>query len=122
MLKMLRLPICGLLAVSTFLGAAPTSQAGFDSSLYKSLLKKIYKESDKGDAGDIYVIICHALAKNPDEGEDLVKKLIATLEDNIDRLDEGVSKKDLRQVNKKLKKCLKQHHKDKINPDESRVN
>ena len=109
MLKTLRLPICGLLSVAMLLAAAPRSQAAFSSSLYHSLLKKIYSHSDEGDGGDIFVIIKKALQANPNEGDDLVKKLIATLEDNLDQLDDGVDKDDLKRIAKRLKKYLKQH-------------
>jgi hypothetical protein len=100
---------CGLIAVATLVAAAPASQASFDSGLYKSVLKTIYNKSSEGDGGDIFTIIRRALRENPDQGEDLVKKLIATLEDNIDKLDDGISTDDLKQINKRLKKYLKQH-------------
>jgi hypothetical protein len=104
MLKALRLPLCGFIASSILLAAAPTSQA----SLSESLLKKIYAHSSEGDAGDIYRIIKRALEDHPDESGDFVKKLIGKLEDNLDNLDNGVSKQDLERVYKRLRKFLKQ--------------
>jgi hypothetical protein len=104
MLKLLRLPLCGFIAAIALLAAAPTSRA----SLSESLLKKIYAQSADGDAGDIYRIIKRGLEDHPDASGDFVRKLIGKLEDNLDSLDNGVSKKDMERVYKRLRKYLKQ--------------
>ena len=109
MLKTLHIPLRSLLAVAFLLAAAPVSRATYDTHLYDSLLKKIYKNSSDGDAGDIYSLIRKALETNPDEGTDLVDALIKKLGHNLDNLDEGVSKDDLLRVRKKLRRWLRSH-------------
>lgn len=91
------------------LTAAPASRATFDSDLYDSLLKKIYRNSRAGDAGDIYSIIKKALEGHPNEGVDLVDKLIEKLEATRKKLAFDVSKKDLERLEKKLHRWLRSH-------------
>lgn len=108
MLKTLQIPLRGLLAAAFLLTAAPESEAAsFDRNLFKSVLKKCYRNSDDGDGGDIYEIIRKALEKNPDQGSRLVENLIDELQDNRDQLNEGVSERDLKRILKKLKKWLR---------------
>ena len=94
------------------LAAAPVSHAAYDKDLYDSLLKKIYRSSSDGDATDIYKIIRKALEQNPAEGDDLTDALIKTLQNNLDRLHEGVSKKDLRHRKKQLHNWVDSHRND----------
>lgn len=122
MLKSLHRPLRGLLALTFLLTAAPASRAAFDSDLYDSLLKKIYRNSRAGDAGDIYSIIRKALAGNPSEGQDLVDALLKKLQATRGKLDEDVSTEDLARVKKKLHKWLRTHrmeHHGGISPPES---
>ena len=119
MTKSLRFPLIALLAVSTLLAAAPTSQATLN---YKSLLKKIYKNSDDGDGKDIHDIIRRALEKDTEGGDEVLKKLLKALKNNRDQLNDGVSEDDLDRIFKKLHKWVKSHPpKDKgnIKPIES---
>lgn len=112
MIKSLQIPIRGLLAVAFLLTATPALQAAhasFDRDLSKSVLKKCYRNSEAGDAGDLYEIIRNALEKNPDQGLGLVEKLIDELQDNRDQLHDGVSSKDLKRIFKKLKKWIRSH-------------
>jgi hypothetical protein len=105
MFKKLRLPLLAVLALQFVL--TPAADAAYSKSLYKDLLSEIYKKSDLGDGGDIYLMIKKALAENPNQGSDLVNKLISELEDNLDQLAFDVSKEDLRRVKKQLRKYIK---------------
>jgi hypothetical protein len=105
MFKKLRFPLLAIVVLQ--FAVAPAARAEYDSSLYKSLLKKIYADSELGDAGDIYRIIKKSLEKNTSQGSDLVNKLINTLEDNLDQLAFDVSKEDLRRIKRQLSKYLK---------------
>lgn len=107
MLKSLQPPLRGLLAVAFLFSAAPMSRAAFDSDLYDSLLKKIYRNSDDNNGDDIYSIVRKALESHSDQDADLVKKLFKKLRDNRKKLDNNVSKKDLDDVERRLLKFLK---------------
>ena len=109
MLKSLQRPLRGLLALIFLLTAAPASQATFDSGLYDSLLKKIYRNSRAGDAGDIYNIIRKTLDENSNEGQDLVDALLKKLQHTRSKLAKNVSRKDLMRVKKKLHDWLSSH-------------
>lgn len=120
--KTLHIPLRLIIALALLVTAAPVSRAAYDANLYDSLLKKIYKNSDDGDAGDIYGIIKKALIANPDEGEDLVDALIKKLLKTGDKLDADVSDADLARVKRKLRRWLRthRHHDDgNITPPES---
>ena len=117
MTKSLRLPLFALLAASTLLAAAPAAQA---AQSYKSLLKKIYKNSKDSDGGDIYAIIKRSLEKDSEDGGDFLKKLIKALKRNRDQLDAGVTDDELDRIFKKLRNYLKRHpHHGPIKPPES---
>jgi hypothetical protein len=106
----LRLPVFALVAVSTILATTPATQAAYSSDLYNSLLNKCYKESSddgKGDGGDVLKIISKGIDTHSLDDEELVKKLIATLKKNLDKLDENVSEEDLDRIFKKLKKKIR---------------
>ena len=109
MLKTLQIPFRGLLAVAFLLTAAPASQAVIDTNLYDSLLKKCYNHSENGDATDIRRFIQTALEEHPDQGLDLVEKLIKKLKANKDKLDSDVTNADLDRVLKKLRRWLSSH-------------
>lgn len=110
MLKTLLIPLRGLLAVALLLTAAPVSQAAVDSDVFDSLLKKIYRTSSDGDGDDIYSIIRKSLQEHPNQGRDLIEKLIKKLKANRRKLDSGVSITDLDIVKKRLLDYLKKHH------------
>ena len=120
--KTLQTPLRLIIALALLLTAAPASRAAYDADLYDSLLKKIYKNAEAGDAGDIYSIIKKALEGNVNEGDDLVDALIKKLLNNGDKLDEDVSKRDLARVKKRLHRWLRthRHHDDgNVTPPES---
>lgn len=120
MLKITRIPVIALVASAFLLSTAPSSHAAFSQSLYKSLLKKIYADSEDGDAGDIFEIIKRSLEKNPQDSDDLIKKLINALKKNRDQLAFDVSEEDLDLVFKKLRKFVKdKHNSGNINGSES---
>lgn len=108
MFKIPRLPVVALVASAFLLTSVAPSHADYSRSLYNSLLKKIYAKSEDGDAGDIFVIIQRSLEENPQSTEDLIKKLIKTLQKNRDKLASDVSKADLDRVFKRVKKFQKQ--------------
>ena len=119
MTKSLRLPLFALLAAYTLFAAAPAAQA---AQSYKSLLKKIYRNSKDGDGGDIYAIIKQSLQQDSAGGDEFLKKLLKALKRNRDQLDAGVTDDDLDRIFKKLRRYLKRHpHKDTgpIKPPES---
>lgn len=113
MTKSLRFPLVALLAVSTLLAAVPAAQAALS---HKSLLKKIYNNSDDGDGNDIHDIIRRALEKDTEDGEDVLKKLFKALKNNRAQLDDGVSEDDLDRIFKKLRKWVKSHPPKRNNP------
>ncbi len=109
MLKSLQRPLRGLLALVFLLTAAPASQATFDSNLYDSTLKKIYRNPGDGDVDDIYKIIRRALEGNPDEGDDFVIALISALKRNHSKIDDSISNKDLNRIRKILRRWVRSH-------------
>lgn len=106
MFKTIRLTLVAAVAFSATLTFTPMANAAINADLYKSLLKKIYVKSDEGDAGDIRRIISDAIDKHDGDDLELVKKLIATLKKNRNRLHEFVSNDDLESILKKLRKKI----------------
>lgn len=106
MFKAFRLPI--IVGVTLLFATEPALHAAYSRSTYNSLLKEIYKKSEKGDAGDIFVLIRNKLGTNYQDNLSLVDKLIDELEDNIDKLAYDVVKKDLERIKKRLVKNIKQ--------------
>ena len=111
MLKTLKSPLSGLLALALLLGSAPMSRATYDTALYDSLLKKIFKESRASEGGDIRKIIKDALIDHPQEGDDLINALIKKLLKNRRKLarGEGLEVDDLKLIKKKLHRFLQTH-------------
>lgn len=109
MLKTLKSPLSGLLALALLLGSTPLSHAAYDTALYDSLLKKIYKQSRASEGGDIYKIIRDALEENPKENAELVDALIKKLFKNRSKLADGLDKKDLVRIRKKLRRWVQTH-------------
>ena len=91
------------------LTAAPASRATFDPDLADSLLKQIYQRASDGDERVIYRIIRKALEAHPDEGLDLINKLIKELRNNSEKLHDSDAKKDLARVRRKLRNWLRSH-------------
>lgn len=111
MLKTLKSPLSGLLALALLLGSAPMSHAVYDTALYDSLLKKIVKESKAGEGGDVRKIIKQALIDHPEEGDDLINALIKKLLKIRGKLagGEGLEVDDLQIIKKKLHRFLQTH-------------
>ena len=109
MIKTLQPPLRGLLAVAMLLAAAPLSPAAFDEELADNLVKKSIRISDDNDADDIYSIIRKALESHTSEGEDLIKNVMKRLRNGRGNLDKDVSKKDLDNVESRLRKWLRKH-------------
>lgn len=106
MFKLIRIFLVAAVAASATLTFTPAAHANFDSDLFDSLLKKIYKKSNEGDGGDIRRIISEGIDNHSGDDLELVKKLMETLNKNRDRLHESVSDKDLDRIFKKLRKKI----------------
>ncbi len=111
MLKTLKSPLSGLLALALLLGSAPMSHATYDTALYDSLIKKIVKESKAGEGGDVRQIIKDALLAHPEEGDDLINALIKKLLKIRGKLagGDGLNADDLQMIKKKLHHFLQTH-------------
>lgn len=106
---MLQSPLRGFLAAAMLLASAPLSPADFDEDLADSLVKKSTRNSEDSNADDIYGFILKALKSHTSEGEDLVKNVMKRLRNGLGNLDKDVSKKDLDNVESRLRKWLKKH-------------
>jgi hypothetical protein len=112
-MKFSRLPIAALLAAFTLFAFTPSSLARSDKEV-NSILKKIYAESQDGDAEDIYEVLSEEILKklgtdvNSKEGKKLAKKVIKALKKDKSKLARGISNEDLDKVLKKTTKKVDQ--------------
>ncbi|MCE9608675.1 MAG: hypothetical protein K8R23_00445 [Chthoniobacter sp.] len=107
-MKIRRLPIIALLAIATLVSSAPDSMAESNRASYKSILRKIYRHSNDGDAQDIFKIIEKELGRTAQSGDEkLIKRIIKELKKNRDQLADGVSDSDLDKLFKKLKAYIR---------------
>lgn len=107
-MKLRRLPIVALLVIATLFSSAPDSLAESNRASFRSILRKIYRNSKDGDAKDILDIIKKELGRTAQRGDrKLIDRIFKELRKNRDQLDENVSKEDLDRIFKDARKFIR---------------